>query len=49
MYASKNWCDGERVKKLGIWKWSKQGPNRYKINIGVSIVKDTCLHSGSGY
>ena len=26
MQAAKNWCDGERVKKLGIWRWSKRGP-----------------------
>ena len=25
MQAAKNWCDGERVKKLGIWDASKQG------------------------
>ena len=25
MQAAKNWCDGERVKKLGIWMASKQG------------------------
>ena len=25
MHASKNWCDGERVKKLGILRQSKQG------------------------
>ena len=25
MYASKNWCDGERVKKLEILRQSKQG------------------------
>ena len=25
MQAAKNWCDKERVKKLGIWRWSKQG------------------------
>jgi hypothetical protein len=25
MQAAKNWCDGERVKKLGILRWTKQG------------------------
>jgi len=25
---SKNWCDGERVKKLRIWRWSKQGSSQ---------------------
>jgi hypothetical protein len=25
MQAAKNWCDGERVKKLGILMSSKQG------------------------
>ena len=27
MQAAKNWCDEERVKKLGIWDASKQGPD----------------------
>jgi len=25
MQATKNWCDEKSVKKLGIWRWSKQG------------------------
>ena len=27
MQTAKNWCDEEIVKKLEIWRWSKQGPS----------------------
>ena len=42
MHASKNWCDGERVKKLGIWRWSKQGLSMYSYN---TIWKIEIMHS----
>jgi hypothetical protein len=38
MQAAKNWCDGERVKKLGILRGTKQG-------LGWNMVADSGTYS----
>ena len=35
MQAAKNWCDGERVKKLGILKGTKQGLGKIYLFIST--------------
>ena len=37
MQAAKNWCDGERVKKLGIWGSSKQGLGKLLLSIEYAV------------
>jgi hypothetical protein len=43
MQAVKNWCDGERVKKLGILMSSKQGVDFVQESsmVGVGHISQT--------
>jgi hypothetical protein len=45
MQAAKNWCDGERVKKLGILRRTKQGPDGvHKCDVYQSTVFKNSRH-----
>jgi hypothetical protein len=48
MQTAKNWCDGERVKKLGILRWSKHGLNKALVVARApirSMPSAACTHS----
>ena len=45
MQAAKNWCDEEKVKKLGIWMASKQGDGS-SCTAAVGTMKGSESHSG---
>jgi len=46
MQAAKNWCDEERVKKLGILRWSKHGPGGWSLSVSFrALTFDQTLES----